>query len=62
MNDAYPRLIGISQAKRDLSRIAQEVSQSGEPIIVLKGSKPIVQIAPVDGTAEVNDVKSSETV
>ena len=47
MRNDLPSMLGISQVKRDFSRIAKEVATTGTPVVVLKGSKPIVQIAPL---------------
>ena len=50
MDSDIPSMLGISQVKRDFSRIAKDVARTGKPV-VLKGSKPIVQIAPLPNSS-----------
>lgn len=40
-----------SQVKRDFSLIAKDVATTGKTVVVLKGSKPIVQIAPLPNSS-----------
>ena len=49
MDNDIPPMLGISQVKRDFSRIAKDVATTGKT--VLKGSKPIVQIAPLPNSS-----------
>ena len=51
MDSDIPSMLGISQVKRDFSRIAKDVATIGKPVVVLKGSKPIVQIAPLPNSS-----------
>lgn len=51
MDSDIPSMLGISQVKRDFSRIAKDVVRTGKPVVVLKGSKPIVQIAPLPNSS-----------
>lgn len=51
MDSDIPPMIGISQVKRDFSRIAKDVATTGKPVVVLKGSKPIVQIVPLPNSS-----------
>ena len=50
MDSDIPPMLGISQVKRDFSRIAKDVT-TGKPVVVLKGSKPIVQIVPLPNSS-----------
>ena len=51
MDNDIPPMLGISQVKRDFSRIAKDVATTGKTVVVLKGSKPIVQIAPLPNSS-----------
>ena len=51
MDNDIPPMHGISQVKRDFSRIAKDVATTGKTVVVLKGSKPIVQIAPLPNSS-----------
>ena len=51
MDNDIPSMLGISQVKRDFSRIAKDVATTGKTVVVLKGSKPIVQIAPLPNSS-----------
>jgi len=42
-----PLMMGISEAKAKLSQVAEEVSRTGRPVIVLKNNKPLVTITPI---------------
>ena len=51
MDSDIPSMLGISQVKRNFSRIAKDVAMTGKPVVVLKGSKPIVQITPLPNSS-----------
>ena len=51
MDSDIPPMLGISHVKRDFARIAKDVATTGKPVVVLKGSKPIVQIVPLPNSS-----------
>lgn len=59
MNDGIPSMLGISQVKRDFSRIAKDVATTGNAVVVLKGSKPIVQIAPLPNSSNQGETQKT---
>lgn len=40
------RVIGVTDAKRDFNRIASEVAESGESVLVMRRNRPLVAITP----------------
>ncbi|MCL1799558.1 MAG: type II toxin-antitoxin system Phd/YefM family antitoxin [Eggerthellaceae bacterium] len=50
-----PLTIGFTEARRNLSKITDEVNRTGRPVTILKNSRPFVTISPVDNIASEED-------
>ena len=53
---AMTRTVNISEAKANLSKLADDVSL-GEEVIVSRSGKPVMKLVPLDGSESLSDSK-----
>lgn len=49
--------IGIGELKKDLSRIIEEISKSGESVTITKRGVPVAQISPISQMGKVEYIR-----